>query len=158
MNKYLFSIFTYFATFFLSVILVGLLTGSPAVSTSCPQHKAGLLSVDPAVRHTTQSRIIRLLESDKKFGIEYYKNSEDAESAHRLVEQMEDLDDSVLPDDIRRAYKIHTKAWRDYAKHLNNTKSHYSSDEECAKFSREIGSTYDDLLDSARNHDVYFKP
>ncbi len=160
MNKHLFAIFTYFATFSVSVLLVGFLTPvKPYVATSCFPGKTVTKSFDRNPETVEQTEIRNLLEKDQSFGLTYFAGKETANNAEKLVEQMNGLlDNSKLPTPLLKAYKAHTEAWNNYAKHLGNSGNHDFSDRECRILNREINETYNTVLIAAENYGVDFKP
>lgn len=165
MKRHLLAIFTYFVTFFVSFLLVVLLSPKQPISpvetrTACFPKSLARLSSKPAPDTAEQKRIRELLSEDRWYGLAYFAEKENAKNAVKLVGQMESLDNEELPSDIRRAYRLHTDAWRNYAQHLSEQKNslrHDFSDEECAALSAEINRTYGDLLDAARMHGVDFR-
>lgn len=160
MNKHLFAIFTYFTTFFVSVLLVGFVTPvKPYVATSCfNTSKTVIHPVNPRVETAGQSQIRNLLTFDQKFGFAYFAGVENANETENLVERMRSLDDSNLPIPFRKAYQAHTEAWDNYAKHLRNSGNHDDSDRECRILNRQISETYNTVLISAKNYGVDFTP
>lgn len=158
MNKHLFAIFTYFTAFFSSVFLVGLLTPTNSyVATSCFPTRMATTSVSPRAETSQQRQIRKLLDADQYFGMQYYAGNESDVDTANLVEKMESLSDiSDLPIPVSKAYKAHTEAWDNYAKHLKNTKDHDESDRDCKFLSRQIDETYNILLIAAKNYGVDF--
>ncbi|MGI9055553.1 MAG: hypothetical protein ACR2F2_07095 [Pyrinomonadaceae bacterium] len=156
MNKHLFAIFTYFATFFLSFFLVSFLTEKPKLkATSCfPSRNV----VNKTFQTEQEIQIRTLLTLDQKFGEEYFDGMENATETENLVKRMRDLDNSNLPVPFRKAFQTHTEAWNDYAKHLRKSRNHDASDKECKILNRQINETYNTVLLSAKNFEVDFMP
>lgn len=157
MKKHLFAIFTYFATFFISFFLVSLLTERPQTkATSCfPSRNA--VKVFTTSEKTEQDLIRTLLMEDYVSGTKYFAGNETASETEELVGQMRSLDNPKLPLTVRKAYKSHTEAWDNYAKHLKRSKNHESSDKECIALNRDINETYNTLLLAAENYGVDFR-
>lgn len=157
MNKHLFAIFTYFATFFFSFLLVSLLTERPAMkATSCfPARNV----MRPAHSYETaeQKQIKRLLALDRTYGLEYFAGPEQAADTELLVEKMRSLDSAGLPLPVRKAYRAHTDAWSDYARHIKNSSNHDYADRDCIALNRGINETYNTLLLAAKNYGVDFE-
>lgn len=160
MKKHLLAIFTYFVTFFISVFLVGLLvskTAPLAVSAPCVKEKKAAKSFNPVSENADQINIRTVLESDKKFGSEYFAGSQNAEDTKNLVYKMQTLNRTNLPLPFRKAYKAHIAAWNNYARHLERSSgNHDFSDRDCRILNREINETYNTVLLSAKSHGVDF--
>lgn len=156
MNKHLFGIFTYFATFFISFALVALfgVKEKPVVETYT------ISTIAPLSRNyetVDQREIRKLLDNDRSFGLEYYARAEQPESATELVEKMRELNkNSQLPPQIRKAYANHLEAWNNQAKHVNSQAHLSDSDRLCPELDAEITKTYDELLDTAEDFGVVF--
>jgi hypothetical protein len=156
MKKHLFAIFTYFVTFFISFFLVSFLTEKPQLKqTACFPSRTAARSVT-TLETKQQSEIKYLLKRDQEFGFDYFVTNEQAKDAENLVKNMQSLDNPNLPVEIRKAYKTHTGAWDNYAKHLRYSKDHNSSDKECKNLNRSINETYNTLLLAAEDYGVDF--
>lgn len=158
MNKHIFGISTYFLTFFLSIILVAIFSG---FKTQCTAVETYTITTNaPLTRNyaTVEQREIRkLLENDRRFGLEYQTGDEQPEEALEYVEQMRELSrNSELPSQIRKSYQIHLEAWNAHAKHVNNRAHQSESDDLCPQLDAEIDKTYDELLDTAKDFGVIF--
>ncbi len=158
MKKHIFGIFTYFATFFLSFLLVASLTEKPQVkATSCFPHRSFTNSRDVKLKTGQETEIRNLLTLDRDFGFSYFAGDQTADDTDKLVENMQSLlDNENLPIPFVKAYAAHTEAWNNYAKHLGKSKNHRDSDAECKILNRRINETYDTLLLTAQSFDVDF--
>ncbi|MEO6590185.1 MAG: hypothetical protein ABIP06_12880 [Pyrinomonadaceae bacterium] len=155
MKKHIFAISAYVVTFCLSVLLVGLLTGSskPVVSAPLFDNKATFI---PKFETTEQSSIRTLLTLDQQYGFEYFDGVENACRAENLVIKMRSLENQNMPLPVRKAYKVHIEAWNNYARHLKNAPDHDSGDRDCRVLNREISETYNTVLLSAKSYGVDF--
>lgn len=159
MKKHIFAIFTYFATFFLSFFLVGLLTEKPALkATSCFPVRNFAVTEKSVLETGQQTQIRNLLTFDHKYGKEFFAGSVTGDRAAHLVEQMKGLlDNSDLPMPVRKSYSGHILAWDNYARHLGSVKDHKNSDKDCIVLNREISETYNTVLLSAKSYGVDFE-
>jgi hypothetical protein len=87
-----------------------------------------------------------------------------SEPTAALVERMESNNEIGLPSDVRHAWHAHKNAWRRYSLFLDRLSVHtrWQLDEEVLNETiddqnEEINSTYQDLLDIAREHGVDFR-
>ncbi|MBA3335744.1 MAG: hypothetical protein H0T08_09085 [Acidobacteria bacterium] len=126
--KYIAAIAAFTATFFLSVLLIGL-----PKTNFLSRHQCNI-----KVRHTVTS----LLEQDIAFGDKRdaqtnslylsigsaeltYTSNEYAEIVTEYVRKSESMNDSTLPPDFRLAWRNHMKAWREHMDFLDVAKESF---------------------------------
>jgi hypothetical protein len=173
------AIFTFGATFLFSVIVMSAI--SPFISDVQP------LPVDLVKTPTRDSQLVKerirgLLERDRLHGQYLARDLKRAgafsgrgvpltEALERratptatLVSRMESNDETGLPSDVRHAWHAHKNAWRRYSLFLDrlSSRAKWQLDDDVLNETLddqndEINSTYQELLDVAREHGVDFE-
>ncbi len=166
--KYIAAIFVYFATFTLSVLIVGLPASKMrlAENRSCRERFS---AVDPTETEL-QTRLRKFLEADHQTGIELANDrarlsqSKDRITAERiatsiLVEKMRKVSCDDLPVDFCRAWEEHRGAWiwlSDF-QYANNPKELRAQQNLQILMNKNISRTYHNMLEAAQRYGVDFK-
>jgi len=126
--KYIAAIAAFFATFFLSVLLIGLpktnFRSAHQCNSQARQTVTSLLVQDIAYgdkRDAQTSFLYQKIGSAEST----YTSAKYAEIVTEYVGKSEILDDSTLPTDFRRAWRDHMRAWRDHADFLDAAKGSF---------------------------------
>jgi hypothetical protein len=167
--KYIAAIFLYFATFTLSVLIVGIPRFKSEPANIRPSIKQPVRSTEPEL----EARLRKFLQADKQTGRELSEDLSKFRAVYVevpakklatgiLVKKMQSVDCLNLPDDFCAAWKEHVDAWskkHDFLRqaHLANRQS---IDKDLTKdyllLTGEINRTYYRMLDVARRYNVDF--
>src|SRR5215204_1432559 len=163
--KHIAAIFVYFATFALSVLIVGLPTvQSRSYKKPCVEKQMPVVSSETQI----QVRIRKFLEADFQTGIELandkarlsHSNNIAAEklATANLVEKMKKVKCEDLPPDFCAAWNEHVNAWSLMANFLDSDYKIVQGEQGYRrKLNEEISHTYQNLLAAARKYGVDFK-
>lgn len=169
--KYISAIFVYFATFTLSVLMVGLPASINRSSKSPCVKSAPIASAETDL----QVRLRKFLEADQQTGIEFANDLTRLSASNsrlnaekiatlNLVEKMRKVECGAgMPKGFCLAWIDHAYAWQLKAEFLNKDfKNNKFSEAETAeyeyrKLNERIGKTYQAMLEQARREGVDFK-
>ncbi|REJ78067.1 MAG: hypothetical protein DWQ47_17125 [Acidobacteria bacterium] len=144
-------------TFGLSVSLVGLLFGFTGIGTGDSEVSVEITNFlrQDVNNGELRDRKIRSIYS-YEIPIDKYSLS-----VSDYVSDAENLDDSVLPDDLQYAWRRHLQAWRNHDRLLGSEAKVFRATSECCgnefkvtyrASGREINETWDQVLRIAKHH------
>ena len=161
--RHIAAIFCFLAAFGLSVFLVGL-TIPKSCSASIPSGKKQSVTVNSETE--LQARIRKFLEADYQTGIELANDKARlSQSNHQLkaeelatfnlVEKMQQVKCTGLPEDFCNAWDSHLTTWKYKAFLLD--RPHKSGPMDYQITNEQINNSYKKMLAVARKHGVDFK-